>query len=61
MTHAAADWPGFILIGTSGSQLRRFLVYGERNSGTNFVDALLRQNFPGLEAERGDSGRSGFR
>jgi hypothetical protein len=61
VTGVAADWPGLIATGTSGTPIRRFLVYGERNSGTNFADALLRQNFPGLEAERGDSGRSGFR
>jgi hypothetical protein len=60
VTAAAADWPGFIATGTSGTPIRRFLVYGERNSGTNFVDALLRQNFPALEAERGDSGRNWF-
>ena len=37
------------------------MVFGERNSGTNFVSSLLKSNFPRLEECRGDNGRNGFR
>lgn len=30
------------------SEIKSAMVFGERNSGTNFVDALLRQNIPAL-------------
>ncbi|GHA61228.1 hypothetical protein GCM10008927_28340 [Amylibacter ulvae] len=39
-----------------------FFVFGERNSGTNFADALLRNNFPQLSASANDRmAKHGFR
>lgn len=45
--------------GRSGTAPTRFVVFGERNSGTNFVAALLKRNFPSLIECRGDRGLSG--
>ncbi|MFK7938321.1 MAG: hypothetical protein AB8B82_03010 [Roseovarius sp.] len=45
--------------GVSPSEL---MVFGERNSGTNLVDALLQRNVPALAGSPGDRiGRFGFR
>ncbi len=40
------------LTGSNGIRAQKFRVYGERNSGTNLVEALLKQHFPQLEFVR---------
>ena len=36
-------------MGSSGQPIKRFKVYGERNSGTNYAAQLMRRNFPELK------------
>lgn len=45
-----------------GAPPREHFVFGERNSGTNLVDALLKRNIPALAESAGDRiGPQGFR
>ncbi|PIB25668.1 hypothetical protein BFP76_00610 [Amylibacter kogurei] len=49
--------PSFTPINFQSSEtpnINEFFVFGERNSGTNFVDALLRNNFPQLGQSAND-------
>ena len=36
-------------MGSSGQPVKRFKVYGERNSGTNYAAQLMQRNFPDLK------------
>ena len=56
------DFPRIAVRKGGDVAVQEFFVFGERNSGTNFIDALLRRNFPSLANSASDRrGPAGFR